>query len=181
MMKKLEVEQLRLTLKLLYCYCCTFGFLPNFNLKGDAYSEEEIKALEADLLNNVYTSKVNKARLPYWKMALQNVCGLINNLNSPIEETGETSDEEQVPRKPFPASMDGFNLEAMLTTYQLQKICHSRALQHWELPQQDLPEPGSTNHEKDEVIKRKIPYILKRQTHISKARRPYILKRSSYY
>nr|XP_033807714.1 neurotensin/neuromedin N [Geotrypetes seraphini] len=144
-------------------------------------SEEELKALEADLLSNAYSSKVNKARLPYWKMALLHVCSLINNLNGPAEETGEASDEEQALRKLFPASVDGFNLEAMLTTYQLQKICHGRTFQHWELPQQDLPEPGSANREKDDVIKRKIPYILKRQTHITKARRPYILKRSAYY
>ncbi|XP_029452935.1 neurotensin/neuromedin N [Rhinatrema bivittatum] len=144
-------------------------------------SEEEIKALEADLLTNMYTSKVNKARLPFWKMTLVNVCNLVNNINSPTEEAGEAGEEEHAMRKAFPAAADGFDLEAMLTTYQLQKVCHSRAFQHWELPQQDVLEPGTTNREKDEVIKRKIPYILKRQAHVSKVRRPYILKRNSYY
>ncbi|MEE6508131.1 hypothetical protein FKM82_019188 [Ascaphus truei] len=167
-------------------------------------SEEEIKALEADLLSNIYSSKqvglvdhaldqgnstpvlkppqqVSKARLPYWKMALLNVCGLINNINTQAEETGETGEEEIIIRKQYPTSMDGFNLEAMLTIFQLQKICHSRGFQHWELLQQDYLDPNSSKNEKEDIMKRKTPYILKRQTHVSKARRPYILKRGSYY
>ncbi|XP_053575780.1 neurotensin/neuromedin N [Bombina bombina] len=144
-------------------------------------SEEEIKALEADMFNNIYSSKVNKARLPYWKMTLLNVCSLINNINNQVEETGETAEEDTILRKQYPTSMDGLNLEAMLTMFQLQKICQSRAFQHWELLQQDYLDPSNSNLEKEEVMKRKTPYIFKRQTHASKARRPYILKRGSYY
>ncbi|KAM4675120.1 neurotensin/neuromedin N [Discoglossus pictus] len=144
-------------------------------------SEEEIKALEADVLSNMYSSKVNKARLPYWKLTLLNVCSLINNINNQAEETGDTGEEEVILRKQYPTSMDGFNLEAMLTTFQLQKICHSRVFQHWELLQQDFLDPSNSNSEKEEIMKRKTPYILKRQAHVSKARRPYILKRGSYY
>ncbi|XP_038612704.1 neurotensin/neuromedin N [Tachyglossus aculeatus] len=144
-------------------------------------SEEEMKALEADLLTNMYTSKISKARLPYWKMTLLNVCSLINNLNSQAEETGETGEEELITRRQFPTALDGFSLEAMLTVYQLQKICHSRAFQHWELLQEDVLDPRNSNHEKEDIVKRKSPYILKRQLHSNKARRPYILKRSSYY
>ncbi|XP_063301234.1 neurotensin/neuromedin N [Pelobates fuscus] len=144
-------------------------------------SEEEMKALEADVLSNMYSSKVNKARIPYWKMTLLNVCSLINNINTEAEETGETGDEEIILRKQFPTTTDGFNLEAMLTLFQLQKICQSRVFQQWELMQQDYLDPNSANIEKEEMVKRKTPYILKRQTHVSKARRPYILKRGSYY
>ncbi|NP_001086150.1 neurotensin precursor [Xenopus laevis] len=142
-------------------------------------SEEEMKALETDVLSNIYSSKVNKARLPYWKMTLLNVCGIINNLNNQAEEPEETGEDEFLLRKQYP--MDGLNLEAMLTIVQLQKICQSRGLQHWEFMQHDYLEPNSPNSEKDEPIKRKTPYILKRQTYVSKARRPYILKRGSYY
>ncbi|KAJ1161874.1 hypothetical protein NDU88_002354 [Pleurodeles waltl] len=146
-----------------------------------ADSEEDIKTLETDLLNNMYSSKVNKARAPYWKNTLLNICSLINNRNSQAEETGEEADEELVMRKQFPNTVDGLNLEAMLTVFQLQKICHSRGLQYLELFQQDFLDPGTTNHEKEEIMKRKTPYILKRQLHVSKTRRPYILKRSSFY
>ncbi|KAM9312828.1 neurotensin/neuromedin N [Gastrophryne carolinensis] len=143
-------------------------------------SEEEMKALESDVFSNMYSTKVNKARLPYWKMTLLNVCNLINNLNTQTEETADTGEEDLMIRKQYPTSMDGFNLEAMLTTFQLQKICQSRVFQHWELLQQDYLEPSS-NSENEDVVKRKSPYIFKRQAHISKARRPYILKRGTYY
>ncbi|OCT88819.1 neurotensin/neuromedin N [Xenopus laevis] len=142
-------------------------------------SEEDMKALETDVLSNIYSSKVNKARLSYWKMTLLNVCGIINNLNNQAEEPEENGEDELLLRKQYP--MDGFNLEAMLTIVQLQKICQSRVLQHWELMQPDYLEPNSPSNEKDELIKRKTPYIFKRQTYASKARRPYILKRGSYY
>ncbi|XP_006882591.1 PREDICTED: neurotensin/neuromedin N [Elephantulus edwardii] len=143
-------------------------------------SEEEMKALEADLLTNLRTSKISKASVPSWKMTLLNVCNLVNNLNSQAEET-EVSEEELITRRKFPTALDGFSLEAMLTIYQLQKICHSRAFQHWELIQDDVVDTGNDKNEKEEVIKRKIPYILKRQLYENKPRRPYILKRGSYY
>lgn len=50
-------------------------------------------------------------------------------------ETVEVDEEDLVPGRQFPASLDGFSLEAMLTVYQLQKVCHSRAFQHWEVTQ----------------------------------------------
>ncbi|XP_075061422.1 neurotensin/neuromedin N [Mixophyes fleayi] len=144
-------------------------------------SEEELNTLEADVLSNMYSSKVNKARLPYWKMTLLNVCNLINNFNTQAEETGETGENDLTIRKQYPTSVDGFNLEAMLTAFQLQKICQSRTFQHWELLQQDYVDPSSSKNENEDVVKRKTPYIFKRQSHVSKARRPYILKRGSYY
>ncbi|XP_012596301.1 neurotensin/neuromedin N [Microcebus murinus] len=144
-------------------------------------SEEEMKALEADLLTNMHTSKISKASVPSWKMTLLNVCSLVNNLNTQTEETGEVREEELLIRRKFPTPLDGFSLEAMLTIYQLQKICHSRAFQHWELIQEDILDTENDKNEKEAVIKRKIPYILKRQLYENKPRRPYILKRDSYY
>ncbi|XP_006873027.1 PREDICTED: neurotensin/neuromedin N [Chrysochloris asiatica] len=144
-------------------------------------SEEEMKALETDLLTNMHTSKISKAIAPTWKMTLLNVCSLVNNLNSQAEETGEIPEEELITRRKFPTALDGFSLEAMLTIYQLQKICYSRAFQHWELIQDGILVTGNDKNEKEEVIKRKIPYILKRQLYENKPRRPYILKRGSYY
>lgn len=114
-------------------------------------------------------------------MTLLNVCSLVNNLNSPAEETGEVHEEQLITRRKLPTALDGFSLEAMLTIYQLHKICHSRTFQHWELIQEDILDTGNDKNEKEEVIKRKIPYILKRQLYENKPRRPYILKRDSYY
>ncbi|XP_050995585.1 neurotensin/neuromedin N isoform X1 [Acomys russatus] len=158
-------------------------------------SEEDMRAVEADLLTNVHASKISKATAPSWKMTLLNVCSLINNLNSPAEEAGEMPDDDLVGKRKLPLVLDGFSLEAMLTILQLQKICHSRAFQHWEVQQipqmgprvivpviqEGILDNGSDKNEKEEVIKRKIPYILKRQLYESKPRRPYILKRGSYY
>lgn len=48
-------------------------------------------------------------------MSLLNVCSLINNLNSQAEETGEFHEEELITRRKFPAALDGFSLEAMLS------------------------------------------------------------------
>lgn len=114
-------------------------------------------------------------------MTLLNVCSLINNLNSPAEEAGETHEDDLVGKRKLPLVLDGFSLEAMLTIFQLQKICHSRAFQHWEIIQEDILDSGNGKDEKEEVIKRKIPYILKRQLYENKPRRPYILKRGTYY
>lgn len=50
-----------------------------------------------------------------------------------------------------------------------------------QLIQEDALDGGNDKNEKEEVIKRKIPYILKRQLYENKPRRPYILKRGSYY
>ncbi|XP_016054956.1 PREDICTED: neurotensin/neuromedin N [Miniopterus natalensis] len=144
-------------------------------------SEEEMKALEADLLTNVHTSKIGKASVPSWKMTLLDVCSLVNNLNGQAEGTGEFHEEELITRRKFPTALDDFSLEAMLTIYQLRNICHSRAFQHWQLIQEDVLDNGNDKNEKEEVIKRKIPYILKRQLYKNKPRRPYILKRDSYY
>ncbi|XP_012507163.1 PREDICTED: neurotensin/neuromedin N [Propithecus coquereli] len=144
-------------------------------------SEEEMKALEADLLTNMRTSKISRASVPSWKMTLLNVCSLVNNLNTQTEEAGEIGEEELLTRRKFPIALDRFSLEAMLTIYQLEKICHSRAFQHWELIQEDILDTENDKNEKEAVIKRKIPYILKRQLYENKPRRPYILKRDSYY
>ncbi|XP_007516273.1 neurotensin/neuromedin N [Erinaceus europaeus] len=144
-------------------------------------SEEEMKTLEADLLTNMHTSKISKGSVSSWKMTLLNICSLVNSQNSQAEETGEFREEELITRRKSPIALDDFSLEAMLTIYQVRKICHSRAFQHWEVIQEDVLDTGNEKNEKEEVLKRKIPYILKRQLYENKPRRPYILKRGSYY
>ncbi|KAJ6651377.1 hypothetical protein lerEdw1_020950 [Lerista edwardsae] len=205
------MARLRLRLRLACALLLAFA---SWSLCSD--SEEEMKALEADLLTNMYTSKhsghwretaeiscfpianlksnpaememsseqtvvwMSKAKVPQWKMTLLNICDLLTTVSNQDEEAGEPEDTDLAPRRPFPAALDGFSLEALLTLYQLQKVCHSRTFQQWELLQQDIYDPENSSQDKD-LMKRKTPYILKRQLHVNKARRPYILKRSPYY
>lgn len=65
-------------------------------------------------------------------MTLLNVCDLINNINNQEEEIGEAEAEDLI-RRQFPTTLDGFSLEAMLTLFQLQKVCNSRSFQHLEV------------------------------------------------
>ncbi|XP_061495615.1 neurotensin/neuromedin N isoform X3 [Rhineura floridana] len=139
-----------------------------------------MKALEADLLTNMYTSKISKAKLPQWKITLLSICDLISNINNQEAAAEDIEEGDLLTRGQLPATLDGFSLEAMLTLYQLQKVCHRGTFQPWELFQQDIYDPENASQDKD-LMKRKTPYILKRQLHVNKARRPYILKRSSYY
>ena len=111
--------------------CLTLLAFSSWSLCSD--SEEDVRALEADLLTNMHTSKISKASPPSWKMTLLNVCSLINNVNSPAEEAGDMHDDDLVGKRKLPLVLDGFSLEAMLTIFQLQKICRSRAFQHWEI------------------------------------------------
>uniref|UniRef100_A0A4W4EJ27 Neurotensin/neuromedin N n=1 Tax=Electrophorus electricus TaxID=8005 RepID=A0A4W4EJ27_ELEEL len=46
---------------------------------------------------------------------------------------------------------------------------------------QDGEEYLQVDEESENPLKRKSPYILKRQLHTNKVRRPYILKRTSFY
>lgn len=82
--------------------------------------------------------QMNRAKLPYWKMTLLNVCNLVNNINNQVGETVEVDEEDLVSGRQFPAALDGFSLEAVLTVYQLEKLCHSRAFQHWEVKQSQI-------------------------------------------
>lgn len=75
-------------------------------------------------------------------MTLLNVCSLINNLNSAAEEAGEMRDDDLVAKRKLPLVLDDFSLEALLTVFQLQKICRSRAFQHWEV--WENPKEGMT-------------------------------------
>ncbi|XP_061495613.1 neurotensin/neuromedin N isoform X2 [Rhineura floridana] len=158
--------------------CAMLLALASWSLCSD--SEEEMKALEADLLTNMYTSKISKAKLPQWKITLLSICDLISNINNQEAAAEDIEEGDLLTRGQLPATLDGFSLEAMLTLYQLQKVCHRGTFQPWELFQQDIYDPENASQDKD-LMKRKTPYILKRQLHVNKARRPYILKRSSYY
>ncbi|XP_058883873.1 neurotensin/neuromedin N-like [Acipenser ruthenus] len=58
----------------------------------------------------------------------------------------------------------------------LKSLYTSKLLQKTQDKDQD-----HLNYKNEEILKRKSPYILKRQLHINKSRRPYILKRNTFY
>ncbi|KAK5927516.1 hypothetical protein CgunFtcFv8_012665 [Champsocephalus gunnari] len=125
--------------------------------------DQDQRALEEDILNSLFASKMkqNKQSAPYWRVSLGNLCRLVSVMSSEEEEQEEE---------------EGGQLREEL--YNLQYIC--RALQREDRLLRDSQEYLEENG--DTALKRKSPYILKRQAaRTTKSRRPYILKRSSMY
>ncbi|XP_043944363.1 neurotensin/neuromedin N isoform X2 [Protopterus annectens] len=144
-------------------------------------SEESMNTLETDLLNDLYSSKVNKPGLTYWKLTLPYICSLLSNANNQAEDSWRNIDEEISSRSQLSAPQNDVDLEAVLMIYQLQNLCSSTPFQQWQPLHQELTDQGVSNIKKEGQLKRKAPYILKRQLHVSKPRRPYILKRNSVF
>ncbi|XP_053283761.1 neurotensin/neuromedin N [Pleuronectes platessa] len=133
--------------------------------------DKEQRALEEELLSSLFTSKMrqNKQSAPYWRMSLSNLCRMVSSLR---QDTWSGEEREE-------GKLRGESLQMQEELYSLQHIC--RALQSREErlfhdSLEYLEENGNT------LLKRKSPYILKRQAaHTTKSRRPYILKRSTDY
>ncbi|XP_059191003.1 neurotensin/neuromedin N [Centropristis striata] len=128
--------------------------------------DQDQRSLEEELLSNLFTSKMkqNKQSAPYWRVSLANLCRMVSGLR----QQAASGEEEE-----------GGELQLLEELYNLQLIC--RVLQSREErllhDSQEYLEENS-----DTPLKRKSPYILKRQTaHTTKSRRPYILKRSTIY
>uniref|UniRef100_A0A3Q3EA39 Neurotensin/neuromedin N n=1 Tax=Labrus bergylta TaxID=56723 RepID=A0A3Q3EA39_9LABR len=129
--------------------------------------DQDQRALEEELLSSLFTSK-NKQSAPYWRVSLPNLCRVVSSLRQEVW-SGEEGEEEE-------GEMKEGGLQLLEELYNLQHIC--RALQSREL--HDSLEYLDEN--RDTPLKRKSPYILKRQAGQStKSRRPYILKRSTIY
>ncbi|KAJ8002706.1 hypothetical protein DPEC_G00161710 [Dallia pectoralis] len=132
--------------------------------------EQEQQTMEEDMLSSLFTSKQS---VPYWRVSLANVCRLVTRLvnrGSWIEQP-YNSEEDMGERLTS-------HTRALDQLLELQHIC--RVLQPQELlvnSQQYLD--GDQNS--DNPLKRKSPYIFKRQVKNTKTRRPYILKRSTFY
>ncbi|KAK2880488.1 neurotensin/neuromedin N [Channa argus] len=146
--------QAQLACMLLLCFTCG-------GLCTDV--DQEQRALEEELLSSLFTSK-SKQSAPYWRMSLANLCRM-----SSMRQEAWSSEEPE----------DGELTEGSLQLYNLQHIC--RALQSRE----ERLLHGSLEYleeNSDAPLKRKSPYILKRQAGLTtKSRRPYILKRSTIY
>uniref|UniRef100_A0A3B3WZN1 Neurotensin/neuromedin N n=1 Tax=Poecilia mexicana TaxID=48701 RepID=A0A3B3WZN1_9TELE len=109
--------------------------------------------------------KHNRQTAPYWHVSLTNLCRLMGGLRQEAW-SGEQEEEEAEA-----SELREGSLPLLEELYSLQHIC--RLLR-------DSVEYSEENG--DAPLKRKSPYILKRQAaHNAKSRRPYILKRSSVY
>ncbi|XP_038163330.1 neurotensin/neuromedin N [Cyprinodon tularosa] len=135
--------------------------------------EQEQRTLADDLLTSLLTSKMtyNRQSAPYWHVSLTNLCRLVAGLQQEAW-SGEEKEEEV-------SELREGSLQLLGEVYSLQHFC--RALQSRE--ERLLPDSMEYSEENsDAPLKRKSPYILKRQAaHNTKSRRPYILKRSSAY
>uniref|UniRef100_A0AAZ3REM3 Neurotensin/neuromedin N n=1 Tax=Oncorhynchus tshawytscha TaxID=74940 RepID=A0AAZ3REM3_ONCTS len=135
--------------------------------------DQEQRAIEEELLSSLFTSK-SKQNAPYWRVSLVNVCRMVNSLiNSRLwrEQVEYNTGEELGERL---ASLP----EPLDELLDLQHIC--RVLQPRELLD-NSQEYLDADQNSDNPLKRKSPYIFKRQVKNTKARRPYILKRSTFY
>ncbi|XP_070687604.1 neurotensin/neuromedin N [Pempheris klunzingeri] len=154
--------QAQLACMLLLCFTCG-GLCTDIN--------QDQRALEEELLSSLFTSKMkqNKQSAPYWRVSLVNLCRMVSSLQ---QEGWSSEDEEDTEVR------EG-SLQLLEEMYNLQHIC--RALQsREERLLHDSLEYLEDNS--DAPLKRKSPYILKRQAvHTTKSRRPYILKRSTVY
>ncbi|XP_028287789.1 neurotensin/neuromedin N [Parambassis ranga] len=134
--------------------------------------EQEQRALEDELLSSLYTSKMkhSKQSAPYWRVSLANLCRLLSSLRQEAW-SGEAEEEEGELREG--------SLQLLEELYSLQHICRALQSREERLLQDSLEYSEEIS---DTPLKRKSPYILKRQTgHTTKSRRPYILKRSTIY
>ncbi|KAM9815394.1 neurotensin/neuromedin N isoform 3-T4 [Syngnathus typhle] len=170
---------------LLLCFTCS-------GLCADMEQE-----LGEQLLSSLFASKLKQASkqsAPYWRLSLNNLCRLAGGMllggeaeeaawrrrsGEEAEEGEEEEDEDEEGEQQM--MMREWSNQRLEELYNLQNIC--RALLH--------SRQGRLRHDSREyaagnggeaALKRKSPYILKRQaTHLSKSRRPYILKRSEIY
>uniref|UniRef100_A0A4W6G096 Neurotensin/neuromedin N n=1 Tax=Lates calcarifer TaxID=8187 RepID=A0A4W6G096_LATCA len=133
--------------------------------------DQEQRALEEELLSSLFTSKMkqNKQGAPYWRVSLANLCRMVSGLRQESWSGEEQEDGE----------MREGSLQLLEELYSLQHICRALQSREERLLHDSLEYLEENN---DTPLKRKSPYILKRQAaHTTKSRRPYILKRSTIY
>ncbi|XP_040019992.2 neurotensin/neuromedin N [Gasterosteus aculeatus] len=156
--------QAQLACMLLLCFTCG-------GLCTDV--DRDPQALEEELVRSLFPSKAkqNKQSAPYWRVSLVDLCRMLNGVREEAWSSEEEGEEEGELREG--------SLHLREELYNLQVLC--RALQSWE--ERILRGPQDyLEVNRDNPLKRKSPYILKRQAaHTTKSRRPYILKRSTTY
>ncbi|XP_026143979.1 neurotensin/neuromedin N [Carassius auratus] len=139
------------------------------------------RAIEEEVLRSLLTSKVKQSKhiAPLWQLPLQDVCRMMNRLGESWQEDwgSEEQQEDAEVQADYDQRVSGSLAQMLEKMHDLQNLC--RVLQPREL--QDDQEYLELDQNSDSPLKRKSPYILKRQLRTNKSRRPYILKRSVYY
>ncbi|KAF4101283.1 neurotensin/neuromedin N [Onychostoma macrolepis] len=139
------------------------------------------RAIEEEVLRSLLTSKVKQGKhiAPLWQLPLQDVCKMMNRLVESWQEAwdSEQQQEDAEVQADYDQRVSGSLAQMLEEMHDLQNLC--RVLQPREL--QDDQEYLELDQNSDNPLKRKSPYILKRQLRTNKSRRPYILKRSVYY
>ncbi|XP_028814527.1 neurotensin/neuromedin N isoform X1 [Denticeps clupeoides] len=137
--------------------------------------EQDKRAIEEELLSSLLTSKMKQSQHgdPAWPLTLLNLCRLLNSPDEARWQGWQREDEEEVYGERLLAAS-----EVLQEFANLQTFC--RVLRPREL--HESQDYFDLDQNSESPLKRKSPYILKRQLLTNKqARRPYILKRSTFY
>ncbi|XP_077425683.1 uncharacterized protein nts isoform X2 [Vanacampus margaritifer] len=156
--------------------------------------------LGEQLLSSLFASKLKQASkqsAPYWRLSLDKLCRLAGRLQhgeveaeeeaawwrrSGEEAEDEEEEEEEEEEGEQQMMMREWSDQRLDELYSLQHICRALRRSRQGRLRQDSREYAAGNGGGDTSLKRKSPYILKRQaSHAAKSRRPYILKRSEIY
>ncbi|XP_077373324.1 neurotensin/neuromedin N [Festucalex cinctus] len=168
-----------------------------FNCNGLCADIEQ--DLGEQLFSSLFASKLKQASkqsAPYWRLSLDKLCRLAGRLRHGEEEgeeqsawwrrSGEEAEEEEDEEEGEEGEQqmmirEWSDHERLQELYSLQHICRALLRSRQGRLRQDSRE-YVTGTAGEASLKRKSPYILKRQAgHAAKTRRPYILKRSEFY
>ncbi|XP_055011365.1 neurotensin/neuromedin N [Boleophthalmus pectinirostris] len=144
-------------------------------LEGGKALYKNMTIYHVTIMTSCVQMRQSKQSAPFWRVSLSTLCRLVTSVDdegwSQERADQEVEQEEAELSEPGPAPLSE-------ELYGLRLLC--RMLQNREQRlQSDSVE--FVEESPDVPLKRKSPYILKRQTHNSKSRRPYILKRSPVY
>uniref|UniRef100_G3P4S0 Neurotensin/neuromedin N n=1 Tax=Gasterosteus aculeatus aculeatus TaxID=481459 RepID=G3P4S0_GASAC len=158
--------QAQLACMLLLCFTCG-------GLCTDV--DRDPQALEEELVRSLFPSKAkqNKQSAPYWRVSLVDLCRMLNGVCYILLEFNFVNSKTLHYLSVSATRSLYFCIFSKAPENRKEKYSHCVILRG---PQDYL------EGNRDNPLKRKSPYILKRQAaHTTKSRRPYILKRSTTY
>ncbi|XP_066541401.1 neurotensin/neuromedin N isoform X2 [Hoplias malabaricus] len=154
--------QVQVTFVVFLCLICN-GLCSDVDERKDAIDEE--------ILSSLFSAE-SKHSAPVWQLPLLNMCRMLWSLSEPSQDW--SSEEMQAAFEQRLTTSISHTLQDLYNLQTLCRVLHPREIRYGE-------EYFELDQNSENPLKRKSPYILKRQLHTNKARRPYILKRSSLY
>ncbi|XP_033824216.1 neurotensin/neuromedin N [Periophthalmus magnuspinnatus] len=138
--------------------------------------DSDQRTLTQEILSSLFSKmRQSKQSAPFWRVSLSTLCRLVTSVDD--EGWSQERADQEVEQEEAELSEAG-PVPLTEELYGLRLLC--RMLQNRE--QRLQSDSMEFQEESPEVpLKRKYPYILKRQTQRPKSRRPYILKRSPVY